>query len=89
MRKREQFAVSLRKVKTKEIISQKRRRMLESRSETTHTSLDQTNPGYCGYGKFLGDNADYLNQLMAAIAPDFHKKGDIVSWHIFTARHRV
>ena len=63
MRKREQFAVSLRKQKTKHIIEHKRRRLLDSISDkavvcimSSPLNADRSKPEYSGYYKFNKDN---------------------------------
>jgi Zn-dependent peptidase ImmA (M78 family) len=63
MRKREQFAVSLRKQKTKDIIAHKRRRLLDSVAEKSEVCMmsssinaDRSLPEYSGFYKFNKDN---------------------------------
>ena len=72
LRKREQFAVSLRKQKTRDIIETKRRRMLEAKAEKqimglsdSQKSLDKGHPGYIGFYKFLGEGQERLSKLMS------------------------
>ena len=86
MRKREQFAVSLRKQKTKDIIAHKRRRLLDSVAEKSEVCMmsssinaDRSLPEYSGFYKFNKDNQAWLGQLLTEIAPDFAKCDDQVS----------
>ena len=84
MRKREEFAVSLRKQKTKAIIATRRRRMIESISEQStsvivgqgQVSADITRPAYHGYYKFSRENSAVLTQLLHEIAPAFTQQQD-------------
>ena len=84
MRKREEFAVSLRKQKTKAIIATRRRRMIDSISEQSNSAIvgqgqasaDITRPAYHGYYKFNRDNSAVLTQLLNEIAPAFSQQRD-------------
>ena len=76
MRKREQFAVTLRKQKTKNIIAHKRRRLMQGLANQTSLlqADDQSNqdvgrPEYSGYPKFNTENQAWLAQLVNEIAP--------------------
>ena len=73
MRKREQFAVSLRKAKTKEIIAHKRRRLIQAAlDQQHHTGIDMTGQlsadmsctVYDGYYKFNKDSGAWRDQLL-------------------------
>ena len=84
LRKREQFAVSLRKKKTQSIIKNKRRRMLESRANgiahgqsLTDCNKDKKSPEYSQYHKFA-DQAHFTS-LVKEIAPEFQALPGVVS----------
>ena len=93
MRKREKFAVSLRKQKTRDIISAKRRRLLDSNNtllrgsdqaqingsagKFVNISHDVTRPEYSGF--FSKDEAQLVGKLLSEIAPDYHNQEDEVS----------
>ena len=85
MRKREQFAVSLRKEKRSAIIAKKRRGLLSGRmgqqqpQPRAGENRDQSNPEYGGYHKFTNENQAMFDQLIRDIAPNFQGISDPVS----------
>lgn len=90
MLKREQFAVSLRKQKTKNLIAQKRKRMMKCIGATAAAAAsvaglqmdesvandDIRRPEYVGYSKFKAEGQQLFNQLLAQIAPQLGSQRD-------------
>ena len=93
MRKREQFAVSLRKQKTRQIIANKRKRIAKVVEESTtaeETVVGQASdavlvvgghdfrePSYNGYFVMMGKDRDYFNGLIRDIAPELASKSQV------------
>lgn len=71
MKKREDFAVSLRKKKTVEIISAKRRRIIESKCHNPTPSLDgETGTKLYNGGSLLEQNGEY-ETLLKEVCPQY------------------
>ena len=93
MRKREQFAVSLRKQKTRQIIANKRKRIAKVVEESTTAEEtvvgsasdavlvvgghDFREPSYNGYFVMMGKDRDYFNGLIRDIAPELASKSQV------------
>ena len=80
--------MSLRKQKTKELVSAKRAKMLddlhkrEQSFEIRQICLDRTNPDYTGYYKFRED-VNVMPELVKAIAPTFYSQTTPVSGEFY------
>ena len=83
IKKREEFAVNLRKQKTRQIVEAKRMRYavktisLPSSTPADSTN-DQTSPSYTGFTGFIEDEGFYM-QFLVEIAPEWCKKQDELS----------
>jgi hypothetical protein len=79
LRKREEFAISLRKQKTKEIINQKRKKIMEdlAKQDSNSRTLLKTDSTYNGYLPFNREiNTD---DLIREVAPDALDATSVVS----------
>ena len=78
LRKREEFAISLRKQKTKEIIQQKRKKIMEdlAKSDNLTRTMLKTDSMYNGYLPFKKLDTDHL---IREVAPDMFNATTIVS----------
>ena len=88
MRKREQFAVSLRKQKTRQIIANKRKRIAAKFEESSSVAGSASDPvlvgghdfreaSYNGYFVMMGKDGDYSNGLIHDIAPELASKSQV------------
>lgn len=71
MKKREEFAISLRKQKTKEIIKEKRRKIMEElqKSDKDQKTYSKSDSHYNGYPAFYSkENATTFEKLLESVA---------------------
>ena len=80
MRKREEFAVSLRKKRTKEIIKEKRLKLQSvNNQQKLKDNAFLASADYDGYESILTDKAEF-NRLLLEIAPRINEQTNIVSY---------
>jgi hypothetical protein len=71
LKKREEFAISLRKQKTKEIIKEKRRKIMEElqKSDKDQKTYSKSDSHYNGYPAFYSkENAATFEKLLESVA---------------------
>jgi hypothetical protein len=83
MKKREEFAVSLRKKKTQEIINAKRRRLIGVYQEENQ-GPEHVQGSYKGYTAFEANPQDF-NKRLEELCPEVNKMGNPVSLERRTA----